>query len=482
MRKTERLSNMSQIKALTNLWGDSRLQRSVLCNLPTIVSSMLTLTCSAMVSASHASDERAPVSPKSETRILSDQEAWTLLPELKSGDKGVLPNWAKVVAVQMPRTAAAMLQLDAAHRLHSPLEPALRAKLRWTVANANRCNYSKATALYDLRLANDSETSIEDVSKLAGAERDAIELVRLLTLAAPTIPDELFARLREHYGDRGVAAMVLLAAYGNFQDRILLGLNIPIEASGPLAALKIEFVDGALQLAPLLPPDNGAAVYIDADKPFVPRDNDWMSVSYDQLQARLEKQRDRQPRLPIPSWEEVKAKLPREMAASPTAIRWSLINYGYAHELAIPWTIATRTHWAECPAERILEESLFWVQTRAIDCNYCMGHCEMLFQVAGMDKLATAKRTRMLAESDWSSFPPAEQRAYAFAKKLSREPWEMTAADYRSLESDFGPKKAMGIFWWLCRGLYMTRISDGFQLPLERENVFDNHAPAEVKK
>ena len=30
----------------------------------------------------------------------------------------------------------------------------------------------------------------------------------------------------------------------------------------------------------------------------------------------------------------------------------------------------------------------------------------------------------------------------------------------------------MATFWWLCRGLYMTRVSDGFQLPLERENVF----------
>jgi hypothetical protein len=30
----------------------------------------------------------------------------------------------------------------------------------------------------------------------------------------------------------------------------------------------------------------------------------------------------------------------------------------------------------------------------------------------------------------------------------------------------------MATFWWLCRGLYMTRVSDGFQLPPERENVF----------
>lgn len=37
------------------------------------------------------------------------------------------------------------------------------------------------------------------------------------------------------------------------------------------------------------------------------------------------------------------------------------------------------------------------------------------------------------------------------------------------LEKELGPEKAMATFWWLCRGLYMTRVSDGFQLPLERE-------------
>ena len=35
----------------------------------------------------------------------------------------------------------------------------------------------------------------------------------------------------------------------------------------------------------------------------------------------------------------------------------------------------------------------------------------------------------------------------------------------------------MFTFWWLCRGLYMTRVSDGFQLPLERDNVFADPQP-----
>jgi alkylhydroperoxidase family enzyme len=377
-----------------------------------------------------------------------------------------------------------MLELDAVHRLRSPLDPVLRAKLRWAIAHANRCSYSQAYAIADLRRAGAEQNTIDALTQgkqlSIPPEQQAMEFVRQLTTEAPRISDDLFGKLRFYFGDRATAAMVLLAAYGNFQDRILLGLNLELEEDGPFPACDVRFVEGALQVGPLLPPDNGQAIYRETSTPLVPTDQDWMSVGYEQLQQRLELQRDRKPRLPVPLWDDVKGNLPAAMAAKPTAIRWSLMNYGYAHELAVPWTICTRTHWAECPAERILEESLFWVQTRAIECNYCMGHCEMLLEVAGLDKEAVAKRTRLLAETDWSSFPPEEQRAYAFARKLSRVPWEMTVDDYRSLESDWGPKKAMGIFWWLCRGLYMTRISDGFQLPLERDNVFGNY-PSSTK-
>ena len=411
--------------------------------------------------------------------VLSNEEAWAKLPALAEGTKQPLPIWARAIAVQMPRTAAAMLELDAAHRLYSPLKPSLRAKFRWVVAQSNRCKYTEAYALADLRRAGVDESEISslitDNSNARGQKDEALEFARLLTLAAPTIPDSLFERLRSQYGNEGVAAMVLLAAYGNFQDRIVLGLNLPMEEGGPLLPANSRFVDGALQVAPLLPPENGQAKYIDSAQSVVPRDEAWISISYDQLQKRLNQQLDRKPRLPVPTWDEVKLKLPAAMSKSPTAIRWSLVHYGYAHKLAIPWTIATRTHWAECPADRILEESLFWVQTRAIECNYCMGHCEMLLEVAGLDRPAIAKRTQMLAETDWASFPPSEQRAYAFARKLSRAPWEMTKTDYQALEQDWGHNKAMGIFWWMCRGLYMTRISDGFQLPLERENVFGAH-------
>jgi hypothetical protein len=54
----------------------------------------------------------------------------------------------------------------------------------------------------------------------------------------------------------------------------------------------------------------------------------------------------------------------------------------------------------------------------------------------------------------------------AYARKLTKTPWALTRDDYRVLEQDLGPKQAMAAHWSLCRGLYMTRVSDGFQLPL----------------
>ena len=101
-----------------------------------------------------------------------------------------------------------------------------------------------------------------------------------------------------------------------------------------------------------------------------------------------------------------------------------------------------------------------------------MGHCEMLLAVAGLDKNAVAQRTERLASGDWSSFPPAEQAAFHFARKQARTPWLVAADDAGSLIQHFGVARALDVIWWASRCHYMTRVADAFQLPLERDNVF----------
>ena len=430
------------------------------------------VACLVLAAVPARGGEAKPVVP------LSTEACWQAMPAVASGGGQPLPIWARAVATQLPRTAAAMLELDLAQRTQSPIDPVLRAKMRWVIAHANHSSYGEAYSLADLVRAGGTEADVKsltgDPAARAEEDREPLEFARLLTVAAPTIDDAMFARLVDRFGPKKTAAMVLLAAYGNFQDRIVLGLGLDVEEGGPLAPVEVKFAPGGLQIIPVATEAAPRAELVKEGRTVVERDPEWSELSYDELQSRLEAQRGRKPRLPIPTWDEVKKNLPPELADRPFKIVWTLLCMGYVPELAMPWNQATRTMWVEAKLDRLREESLFWIQTRSIRCNYCMGHCEMLMEVAGLDKDAIADRTRKLASDDWSAFPAQEQRAFAYARKLTKSPWQLTASDYQTLSDDLGPREAMGTIFWLCRGLYMTRVSDGFQLPLERENVFSN--------
>src|SRR4051812_13282210 len=104
-----------------------------------------------------------------------------------------------------------------------------------------------------------------------------------------------------------------------------------------------------------------------------------------------------------------------------------------------------------------------------------MGHCDMLLAVAGLDRQAVNERTRELAGGDWSRFPPAEQSACAFARRVSRKA-AASAQGFQDLVDRLGHERAVDVVWWVCQCHYMTRVADAFRLPLEQGNVFDGFA------
>ena len=110
-----------------------------------------------------------------------------------------------------------------------------------------------------------------------------------------------------------------------------------------------------------------------------------------------------------------------------------------------------------------------------------MGHCEMLLAVAGLDKNALEARTRILASGDWSSLPAWDRAAFFFTRKLSTSPWAIDDSDRKTLVAHFGLERSIDVIWWACRCHYMTRVADAFQLPLERENVFQAPQPKDPK-
>jgi len=105
-----------------------------------------------------------------------------------------------------------------------------------------------------------------------------------------------------------------------------------------------------------------------------------------------------------------------------------------------------------------------------------MGHTKMLLAVAGLNQQSIDQRTQSLASGDWAQFSPAEQTAFAFARKQSVSPADIARADVEQLIARLGTDRALDAVWWSSRCHFMTRVADAFQLPLEQENVFEERA------
>ncbi|RLS37330.1 MAG: hypothetical protein DWH82_11070 [Planctomycetota bacterium] len=103
-----------------------------------------------------------------------------------------------------------------------------------------------------------------------------------------------------------------------------------------------------------------------------------------------------------------------------------------------------------------------------------MGHCEMGLAVAGLKENEIFDREKMLASGNWSSLPVGHQMALRFARKQALEPWKVSQADLEGLEKEFGREGMWQVVWWSGRCHFMTRVADAFQLPLEKDNVFQD--------
>jgi alkylhydroperoxidase family enzyme len=321
--------------------------------------------------------------------VPSDAEAWRHLPPAEEGAGQPLPAWVRALSVTLPRTAAAMIDLDYAQRAESSLPARLRASLRCVAADANRCDYGRAYARADYvragGRAEDIDRLREHIDSLPEPERLALRFVRQLTEAAYSVTDAQVARLVGLYGERQVVAMVLVAAYANFQDRLLLGLGVAVEPSGPLPPVRVKFRKPSEAVAPgtgkkdtpaARGPHRWEAAYRPKDRPPVPLtvdDPEWTAMPFDALQQRVRQQIQRpQARVRIPDWETVRKTWPAgwPLPPRPMRIKWSLLCYGYQPRLTAAWLGGLRAFQGEAHLDDLYEQSAFWVVTRSLQCFY----------------------------------------------------------------------------------------------------------------
>jgi alkylhydroperoxidase family enzyme len=323
--------------------------------------------------------------------VLTNAEAWKKLPPAEEGQGQPLPSWIRALAGSLPKTAAAVLEWDYLHRAESPLEPKLRAKLRWITAHSNRCEYAKAYARADYVRAGGKADDIDDLprqlDKLPDAERKALQVMRQLAEAGYTITDAQMTELVKAHGEKQVAAMVLLSAYANFQDRLLLALGVSVEKDGPMPPVKVRFRKPPAPVAKDEPKKDASAKKDQEvpkrkltppakDPPPIPEkvdDPEWTSISMDTLRGLMEQQKARrQIRIRIPDAKVVQASLPPEMPQPEKQVQiiWYLVTFGYQPQLTEAWGRTGRAFREDADLDRVHTGSLFWIVTRANMCFY----------------------------------------------------------------------------------------------------------------
>jgi alkylhydroperoxidase family enzyme len=292
---------------------------------------------------------------------MTDAQAWARLPDRTAGQAGPLPAWARVLAGTLPRTTAAMLELDYQHRAGAQLALDLRGLVRWAAARAGRCAYGEAYALADLRAAGlgplADRLAAGNLTGLPPEQRAAVKFADGLTADPRSVTDAEVAALIGQYGERQVVAMVLLLAYAQFQDRLALVLGVAVEPGGPVPPLAVRFARRPFGIVTAPPPRRPATGPVTTPAPDGPPPAGWRTTDLDHIRCSLDEQRARRPRIRLP-------------AEDPSANRWGLVGQTYQPELADAWSACTQAFGEEADQDAVFEQSLFWVVTQTKGCFY----------------------------------------------------------------------------------------------------------------
>jgi Carboxymuconolactone decarboxylase family len=103
---------------------------------------------------------------------------------------------------------------------------------------------------------------------------------------------------------------------------------------------------------------------------------------------------------------------------------------------------------------------LFWIASRANNCQYCMGHQESKLLNAGLkeDEIAAL-------DGDWSEFTPAQRAAFALARRLTSEPQNLTDSDIDEVRKHFNDLQILEMIVSVAGNNSINRWKEGVGVP-----------------
>ena len=187
----------------------------------------------------------------------------------------------------------------------------------------------------------------------------------------------------------------------------------------------------------------------------------------------LEDMKARKPRIPLPELTaDEKAKLGEREAGYEARLRTLYLPEGWG--FGGPRPAASAGGAAPAPAagglgrntdpnmslDYAFKTELFWIVSRANNCQYCQGHQESKLLAAGLkeDEIAAL-------DGDWSEFTPAQRSAFAFARKLTYEPDHLTDADIDGLRKDYKDLQILEMILSVAGNNAINRWKEGAGVP-----------------
>jgi hypothetical protein len=183
----------------------------------------------------------------------------------------------------------------------------------------------------------------------------------------------------------------------------------------------------------------------------------------------LEDLKGRKPRIPVPKLTADQRQQLRDRAGSRAVVLSdnyearlrhfylpasdSMASYGFSREPDPNMTL-----------DYMFKTELFWIVSRTNNCHYCLGHQEIKLAVAGLSEDEIAG-----LDGKWNQYTPAQQAAFAFARKLTFEPHRLADADIDALRPHFTDLQILEMIFSTSGNNAINRWKEGCGVPQEAE-------------
>lgn len=118
---------------------------------------------------------------------------------------------------------------------------------------------------------------------------------------------------------------------------------------------------------------------------------------------------------------------------------------------------------------------LFWIVSRANDCQYCLGHQELKLRRVGMtdDQIAAL-------DSRWDLLPANEQAAVKATRKLTLTPHLFSVEDIDELKQHFNDRNIIDILYTVSRYNAVNRWTSSTGIPQDQSFGGEEHSTLDV--